>query len=378
VNNIFISSTYEDLSEHRKSITYVLTRMKRQFSAMEFFGSRADEAMPVCREEIEHCNILVGVYAWRYGWIPTGQKKSITEQEFDYAKELEKICLCYIVSNRHPWPPVFMDKGEKVEKLEKFKVKVSKLVRSNFTTPDNLAKQVAADVAREIAPSRDEQTVGGLLQINWDSLAPDLQQVFLDAYKRAKSGSRDGVVSTRHVISAMASLPNSSGVLLHAMPDEAVPEIEPALDMDNSVALAEVFGHNKPFSHCVLGSLQRLLPSHSPGQRLLAIELASDILKNGQGKSVEKFRRAGVDAAAVSRMMSHAESIAKDTNRIRAALNSISDSDIALLSYSIGLTCRPAEHGKSIREELISAAIKESKLAILAGELMRRNPELLR
>ena len=159
MSRIFISSTYKDLIDHREAVSDVLMRMKRQFSAMEFFGSRADEAIPACRKEIEKCDILVGIYAWRYGWIPLGDELSITEQEFDMAIELKKSCLCYIVSSQHPWPPSLVDKGKNAEALENFKTKVSKLVRSEFTTPDNLAKQVAADVARELAPPRDERTV---------------------------------------------------------------------------------------------------------------------------------------------------------------------------------------------------------------------------
>ena len=377
MSRIFISSTYKDLIDHREAVSDVLMRMKRQFSAMEFFGSRTDEAIPACRKEIEECDILVGIYAWRYGWIPPGGELSITEQEFDIAIELKKSCLCYIVSSQHPWPPSLVDKGKNAEALENFKTKVSKLVRSEFTTPDNLAKQVAADVARELAPPRDERTVGGLLNINWDFLAPDLQQVMLDAYKRAKEGSRDGVVATRHVIAAMASTPNSSGILLHAMPKETLEDLEPAAQIDDSIALAEVFGHDKDFSHCVLGSLQRLLPSHSPQQRLLAIELAADILKNGRGESVEKFRRAGVDGAAVDRMMGHAQSVAQDADRIRQALDSFVDSEIALLSYAIGLNWQPRTHGESLKDGIIQAAIKENKLPILASELMRRNSKLL-
>lgn len=378
MSKIFISSTYKDLAEHRKAVSEVLIRMQRQFSAMEFFGSRTDEAVPVCRKEIEDCQILVGIYAWRYGWAPKGDEVSITEQEFDIAMELGKKCLCYIVSPEHPWPPSLVDKGKSAETLENFKVKkVSNLVRSQFTTPDDLAKQVAADISRELSPPREEGTVGSLLNINWDCLDPELQQVMLDAYKRAKEGSRDGVVATRHVIAAMALMPNSSGVLLHSMPREALEDLEPAAQIDDSTALAEVFGHDKVFSHCVMGSLQRLLPSHSPQQRLLAIELAVDILKTGRGESVAKFRQAGVDGVAVDRIMSHAQTVAQDEDRIRKALDSFNDSEIALLSYAIGLNWQPHTHGGSLRDGIIQATVKEDKLTILAGEIMRRNPRLL-
>ena len=84
------------------------------------------------------------------------------------------------------------------------------------------------------------------------------------------------------------------------------------MDVDDSLTLAQVFEYDKPFSHCVLGSLQRLLPSHSSNQRLVAIEVAADILKNGRGESVQKFRRAGIDEVAVARLVQHANQIASN------------------------------------------------------------------
>jgi len=45
----------------------MLLRMKSQLAAMEYFGSRGDEAFAVCFAEIDQSDILVGIYAWRYG-----------------------------------------------------------------------------------------------------------------------------------------------------------------------------------------------------------------------------------------------------------------------------------------------------------------------
>jgi hypothetical protein len=79
---IFVSSTYVDLTQHRAAVNEILLRMKSQVAAMEYFGSRGDEASAACFDEIDKCDILVGIYAWRYGWQPTPSGPSITEQEF--------------------------------------------------------------------------------------------------------------------------------------------------------------------------------------------------------------------------------------------------------------------------------------------------------
>lgn len=160
---VFVSSTYSDLIDHRGALNELLPRMKVLFSAMEFFGSRADEAIPACKKEISESDVLIGIYAWRYGWQPTPGSPSITEEEFDYARQLGKRCLCYLVDQDCPWPPTYIDKGESAERLTKFKLKVNALVRSQFTTPENLAMQVAADLAREMTPTASSDSFGGLL-----------------------------------------------------------------------------------------------------------------------------------------------------------------------------------------------------------------------
>jgi hypothetical protein len=373
MTTIFISSTYNDLREHRKEVIDILERMKKKFSAMENFGSRTDEAVPVCREEILKCEYFIGIYAWRYGWIPEGETLSITEQEFDLARNAGKSCLCYIVDPEYSWQPCFVDRDNSATKLDKFKTKVEKLVRSEFTTPDNLAKQVAADIARELSPIADESTVGSLLSINWEIMDVDLQRVMLEAYKRAKEDKRDGVVATRHVIAALATTQNSSSVLLDTLPREPFQDIPVSPKTDDAIALAEVFGHSKPFSACVTDSLQRLLPSHSSGKRLLALELAADLLKNGRGESVAKFRRAGVDADMVNKLMKLVNSIANDTMRLRQALDQTSEEELPIVAYNIEIELPTALKGNAARDKILSEATRTHKLSVLAGELIRRS-----
>lgn len=59
---------------------------------------------------------------------------------------------------------------------------------------------------------------------------------------------------------------------------------------------------------------------HSPVERLLAIELAVDLLKNGTGTSVTDFRRAGVDKAAVDTMMGYIKAMAENKEALFRAL----------------------------------------------------------
>ena len=57
---VFLSSTFEDLTEHRKAVLEVLHRMKADVEAMEYFGSRPDGPEAACIQEINECNDPIG------------------------------------------------------------------------------------------------------------------------------------------------------------------------------------------------------------------------------------------------------------------------------------------------------------------------------
>lgn len=142
---VFVSSTFIDLEEYRKAVDEIINRLSLQYRGMEYFGSRPYEPTEACFNEIKQCQIFVGIYAHRYGHIPGGVELSITEQEFDLARDLGLDCFCYVIDPNYPWPPPLIEHNA-ADKHRRLIEKVSTLTRSVFTTPDNLAKQVAADL----------------------------------------------------------------------------------------------------------------------------------------------------------------------------------------------------------------------------------------
>jgi len=370
---VFISSTYQDLADHRKSVNEVLTRMQLSISAMEFFGSRTDEPLPVCEAEISSCDYLIGIYAWKYGWRPNGDK-SITEQEFLLAKRWKKKCLCYVVDESYPWPPKHIDRGNSANLLVDFKQKVNKLVRSVFTTPDNLAKQIAADLAREVIPERSEKSFGGLLRMNWDVFTPEVKNILTIAYGQALAESNDGVVATRHVFAALADVPNSGRFLINSYPQVNLPRLLPNL---REASIDEVFDYDRPVSGCVLGSMRRLLPQHSPTERLFALELVADLLKFGRGGSVAVFREVGVDANVIERTLDMVKTIANQKNQVATALMDLRDEDILYLTYLANISVPPNLFGRDLCEAVISTATVQGKFVSFVGELLRRFPALV-
>ena len=146
---IFLSSTYQDLIGHREAAARAIERLGQQGVRMEVFGARPLEATSACIEEISDSEALIGIYAHRYGYIPSGQSNSITEQEFDFAKEQKKPTFCFVVDEEYPWPPKHVEAEPGRTRLREFLQRLREtVVTDSFTTPEDLAFKVASSLGR--------------------------------------------------------------------------------------------------------------------------------------------------------------------------------------------------------------------------------------
>jgi len=145
---IFISSTKSDLVPHREAVRDALEKAGYIPIDMDDFMARDERPVQVCLDEVERSDLLIGIYAWRYGYVPKGAKRSITEREYEHARKLKKPCFCFLLDESHPWPDELRQQ-EGAESLAAFKAKVCKqMVVCRFTDPDNLAICVLATLQR--------------------------------------------------------------------------------------------------------------------------------------------------------------------------------------------------------------------------------------
>ncbi|HYX71675.1 MAG TPA: DUF4062 domain-containing protein [Nitrososphaera sp.] len=144
---VFLSSTWEDLEEHRRLVLHTLAKFKRQVTGMEYFGARSGEPLEVCLSEVRKSGVYIGIVGTRYGSIAK-DGKSFTELEYEEALNHNKNILIYVIDEQtHPVLPKHVDKGENATRLSNFKEKLlSKHVCRSFSSPDNLASQIGIDL----------------------------------------------------------------------------------------------------------------------------------------------------------------------------------------------------------------------------------------
>ncbi len=147
---VFLSSTYVDLVEHRKAAHDALEQLGLHVIGMESFGARPEDSTIACLKEVKDCDLFIGIYAHRYGYIPKDSDVSITEQEYNHAQKLGKPIFGFIINEDHAWPPKHIE-HDKREKLNTFLSKVKKQPVEFFTTPDNLASGIASSVGHYLS-----------------------------------------------------------------------------------------------------------------------------------------------------------------------------------------------------------------------------------
>jgi hypothetical protein len=146
---IFLSSTYEDLKEARRLAVNILKVAGHEVINMESTGVSGHDTVKDSLMRIRDCQILVGIYAYKYGTIPDGFKKSITEMEYEFAKSIPITTWCFCVGENYACPIKYIDDGYKKDKLIEFKKRVqSENVYRKFDTLEELRSLLEAQVKR--------------------------------------------------------------------------------------------------------------------------------------------------------------------------------------------------------------------------------------
>ncbi|HJR08940.1 MAG TPA: DUF4062 domain-containing protein [Pyrinomonadaceae bacterium] len=152
---IYISSTYSDLKDCREAVYRALRSMKHEVIAMEDYVAIDQRPLDKCLEDVASCDLYIGIFAWRYGYVPTKDnpdQKSITELEFRHAATNSIPRLLFLLDESAPWPRSQMEEGEGAEKLKLLRNEIgTDYTVSFFENCQQLATKASAAVANRLA-----------------------------------------------------------------------------------------------------------------------------------------------------------------------------------------------------------------------------------
>lgn len=149
---IFVSSTYQDLSTHRKAIWGLLEEFDVAVRGMEEFGARTETPLETCLIEVGQSDIYIGVVGFRLGSVEESSGKSYTQLEYEKAQELKKETLVYLIDEENARVPVkYIDRDANREKLEAFKRTLrDRHTVDSFVTEDDLVQKLRRDLGRHL------------------------------------------------------------------------------------------------------------------------------------------------------------------------------------------------------------------------------------
>lgn len=156
---VFVSSTFEDLADHRRAVWQVLKDFNVVVRGMEKFGARPEAPLQTCLAEVEQSDVYVGIVAFRTGSIQALSGKSFTQLEYEHALQLRKEILIYLADEQQTkvrYTDIDVDLSLR-EKLGAFKgVLRERHTVDTFTTPDDLSEKLGRDFSRYFEPSPTE------------------------------------------------------------------------------------------------------------------------------------------------------------------------------------------------------------------------------
>ena len=209
---IYISSTFKDLQAQRLAAQQALQQLRHDVRGMESYVSSGRRPVSVCLRDVDWCDFYVGIFAWRYGYIPADdnpERLSITELEYRRALAQGKECLIFLLDERTPWVREWDDKvtsendaGRQIDRLRQDLA--TRHTVSRFSNEDELGRLVNASVelairdrlAADLERERLERADESVRQSRSEGLrvvgtrAPDAGDLFRDRTEQRRELSR--------------------------------------------------------------------------------------------------------------------------------------------------------------------------------------------
>jgi hypothetical protein len=153
MKSVYVSSTFEDLKPYRESVYRGLSKMRYDVRAMEDYVARDGRMVDAVVDDVASCDIYVGIFAWRYGYVPPQDNPdglSITELEYREAGKSHKSRLIFLLEAGAAWSPKFMDSvtgdNEKGARILRLRTELAQQMHSLFSTPEDLVLNAQAAV----------------------------------------------------------------------------------------------------------------------------------------------------------------------------------------------------------------------------------------
>lgn len=142
MSRVYVSSTFRDLSGHRREVAAYLRKSGYEVVAMEDYPAYAGRPLDKCLDDVSGCHAYVGLFAWHYGSRPEeGGGLSFTELELARAQDSGLRCFAFLHADRDGWDGEFVD--DDTSPIHALRERLQRdLTVGSFTSPEQLTNEV--------------------------------------------------------------------------------------------------------------------------------------------------------------------------------------------------------------------------------------------
>ena len=147
---VFVSSTYKDLSEERQQVMQALLELDCIPVGMELFPAADDDQWTLIKRLIDDCDYYIVIIGGRYGSL-NDKGISYTQMEYEYTLTKEIPIIGFLHKNPDDIPKGKSElDSEIIKKLDNFKIIVQKKMCKYWTSPSDLGSQVSRSLVKLI------------------------------------------------------------------------------------------------------------------------------------------------------------------------------------------------------------------------------------
>lgn len=159
--DVMISSTARDLPEHRKEAMDACLRQGMYPIMMEHLPASDSEAIAASLKMVDEAEIYLGIFAYRYGYVPKGHDISVTEMEYNRAVDRKIPRLIFIMGENHPIKGADVEKSDGAAKLEAFKNRVkTENIINEFDSPADLRAKIIDSLSKSTLRAERRKETG--------------------------------------------------------------------------------------------------------------------------------------------------------------------------------------------------------------------------
>lgn len=160
--NVFVSSTFEDLKEHRKQVSALINSLGLNDIAMERWPAAPNPPYREIEKALRESNIFLGIVGWKQGSSIPDLRKTYVRFEYECAQALPLPILMFLTDPAAPVLPNQIDRGRGSNAIDKFRKQIENekdFVWAYFTDPLHLVRLVSGSLFRMLAGTKEFQAL---------------------------------------------------------------------------------------------------------------------------------------------------------------------------------------------------------------------------